>query len=249
MQHPDSICIPITFLSYKLGLFVAVDVDTLTGAGHEFLHEKELQYSAGMQAKRRRSFYLGRYAAKRAIINVFNGISFTELQIEQGLHGFPVIVHPAILNTQVSISHTDSSAAAICFPEYVPMGIDLEEINEQNTSIIETEFTMGEKELFKHSNCSYSSFCATLWTAKEALAKALKTGFQIPFHFLEVKSIVTEKDCVFSYFSNFSQFAALSVDVGRNRLTIVFPTAVEQYIRNSLRITIPSSHSSAWSSA
>jgi 4'-phosphopantetheinyl transferase len=235
MLHPGSTFIPITFLSYKIGLFIAVDVDTLIGTGHEFLHESELHYAASMQEKRRRSFCLGRYAAKKAITNVFHGISFTELQIDQGLLGFPVIMHPAILNTQVSISHTDSSAAAICFPEYFPMGIDLEEINEQNTSIIETELTIGEQELFKHTNCSYGCFCGTLWTAKEALAKALKTGFSIPFHFLEVSSIVTEKDFVFSYFSHFSQFVGLSVNVGRNRLTMVFPAAVEQYIRSSLR--------------
>jgi phosphopantetheinyl transferase (holo-ACP synthase) len=234
MLHLDSTFIPIAFPGYKIGLFITVEVGTHIGTGHDFLHEKELHYAAGMQEKRRRSFCLGRYAAKGAITNVFHGISFTELRIDQGALGFPVIVHPAILNTQVSITHTDSSAAAICFPEYFPMGVDLEEINVQNTSIIETELTMGEKELFKHTNCSYNCFCSTLWTAKEALAKALKTGFSIPFHFLEIKSLIIENDFVLCYFSHFSQFVGLSVNAGSNRLTIVFPAEVEKYIRNYL---------------
>lgn len=89
---------------------------------------------------------------------------------------FPVIIHPNIHNTNVSIAHTNHSAVAVAFPETHPVGIDIEDICDERSQTISTQLTDSEKSLRTNLSISEALFNTILWTAKESLSKVLKTG-------------------------------------------------------------------------
>lgn len=56
--------------------------------------------------------------------------------IDRGILHQPLIVHPAALNLQVSISHCDELGAALVFPEALPMGLDVEHIRPARQAVL-----------------------------------------------------------------------------------------------------------------
>tara|TARA_Y100001970_G_scaffold268765_1_gene360404 strand:- start:568 stop:1137 length:570 start_codon:yes stop_codon:yes gene_type:complete len=142
------------------------------------LSKYELETYKNLPALKRQHCYLmGRYCAKKALLVLNNKIKLTEITIEKGYFDQPIIIHPNINNTQVSIAHTDSSAVAIAFQEHQPMGVDLELKLTKTISIIDKVLSDAEKLLLKRTKKSYSDEIYTVvWTCKESLAKTIKVG-------------------------------------------------------------------------
>lgn len=195
-------------------------------SSHEFIrYQKQIPIV-------RTNFLLGRYAAKKAIVKVNPNINLNEIQINNGVWGFPVIINKNINNVQVSISHTDTSAAAICFPEDYPMGIDIEAITTTNMMIIKEELSKDEISLQPKLGVSIEDFCLSLWTAKEALAKAIKTGFRIPFKFFEISTFTRCGDLDLIKFKHFGQFVSFSTTISETKISIVVPVELQLIAKN-----------------
>jgi phosphopantetheinyl transferase len=192
----------------------------LQSAYGSFLHPKEQNYFATMQyPKRQQSFLLGRYCAKVAATAFTNEDDLTKTCIENGIFQQPFVHHKNHPNLQVSISHTDILGAALIFPEAHPMAIDIETICDSKSETISTQLTKTEQEI---SNAEIKTL-TTLWTIKEALSKVLKCGFTVPFELLETENFNIFDSFATSHFKNFSQYQAMSFEVGDSICTLVFP--------------------------
>ncbi|UFJ41781.1 4'-phosphopantetheinyl transferase superfamily protein [Brevibacillus humidisoli] len=172
-----------------------------------FLHPKELEYYCTLTYERRAKSYLaGRYAAKRSVSFFTREEHLDQVLIEQGILQQPIVVHPNRLNAQVSITHCDDLAAAVSFPEALPLGIDIERIRTDHTEVLETQMTDREKELIKRLPYSIETTLTILWTAKEALSKILRTGLTTPFTLFEISAMDVLNSSTRSYFTSFPQY-------------------------------------------
>lgn len=186
-----------------------------------FLHPEEIEYYKTFKYDKRRLSYLsGRMAAKYALEELLS-IKKTSIAITRGVFDFPVIKYLVNQNGKVSISHCDSYASAIAFPEEHPMGVDIEEIDIKKIETIDTVVTENEKQLV--SDFSLEIGYTILWTAKESLSKVLKTGLMIDFKFLEIEFVTIESDAIVSTFKFFPQYKAVSFKYDNFICSIVLP--------------------------
>jgi 4'-phosphopantetheinyl transferase len=201
------------------------DYATLARYSGEFLHPREIEvFNAFKIHRRQASYLLGRFAAKSALAEHWGqGFAASAVAIAAGVFNQPVVEgnpgHPA----GVSISHSDHLACGLAFPEAHPMAIDVEEVDTSRTHIMLTQ--MGPYELdLALAQCADIDLAATLlWTAKEALSKALRCGLTCPCELLEIGQLETERGYYVGYFKNFVQYKAMSWLTGRSVVTLVLP--------------------------
>jgi len=187
-----------------------------------FLHPNEENYfKTLLHPKRQYSYLLGRYCAKHALAALTNLDDLTEIWIETGFFHQPIVIHPHLRNTQVSISHSNYVGASLAFSEAFPMGIDLEEVCVDKISIIETQVSLAEKKLCSSGNRLIG--LTQLWTLKEALSKVLKCGLMVPFEIFEVEEMIEEGNITTSRFKNFKQYQAVSFLVNGTICSLVYP--------------------------
>lgn len=189
------------------------------------LSPEELAYYNTLRFERRiRSYLLGRFVAKNAVSKLINEPMLSNIQIRSGIFTQPLVVSNCG-NIQVSISHCDHFGAAIAYPEAHPMGIDLEEINPDNTEVLERQTTHVEKELLYEaaSSHSYETVLTLSWTAKEALSKTLKTGLMTPFELFELSELAVYDNFFIGFFKNFAQYKTISFLIGPYMCSIVHP--------------------------
>lgn len=192
------------------------------------LHPREAAYYNTLKfEKRKRSYLIGRYAAKQAIGAVVQEKDLRKILIEQGIFNQPVVSCEDKHNIQVSITHCDELGAAIAFREVHPMGIDLQGINTNKREVMESQATEDEKEIVTKLSRPYDTLLTVLWTAKEALSKVLKTGMMTPFTIYEVSTVEIQDDCLIGYFRNFAQYKTLSFEIDHHVCSIVFPEKTE----------------------
>jgi 4'-phosphopantetheinyl transferase len=189
------------------------------------LHTIEYQrYESFKSDVRKVSFLLGRYCAKKAIASLYNIQSLNQIHIDSGIFNQPVIKSPNIPNMRVSISHDGVSAVALAFPEEHPMGIDIERIDEGKSSEISSYLTTHEKTLYQGLNNSETEIDTIMWTAKESLSKALKTGLTTGLEILELESLELVNQTYFrGTFTNFFQYQTISMIHGDKVITLLLP--------------------------
>lgn len=201
----------------------ARDFPALEDSAGLFLHPDELRYFSSLTAARRRqSYLLGRYASKKALSPLLGSAHTTTVAILPGSFDQPVVCGTAE-PLDVSISHCDGLACAIAFPAGHPMAVDVEQIDPRRAEIMRSQVQPHEFEQVVRRTNSEMVACTVLWTAKEALSKALRCGMTVP---LEVLAIETIEDSVWPLvgtFRNFAQYKFLAW-VGRGFvLTAVMP--------------------------
>jgi 4'-phosphopantetheinyl transferase len=206
-------------------------------ASLQHLHPQEIDYYKTLPVeKRKKSYSIGRYSAKKALSALVGEKNLKSTFIDRGLFNHPIVVIPNNQNFQVSISHCDDVGAALAFPEALPMGIDVERVDPAKKKVIESQTTEKEKELIKSLPHSYSTLLVLLWTAKEALSKILKTGLMTPFKISEISDLTVSQDTLVCNFKNFAQYKGLSFNLDSYMHTIVFPKNTEiQFDFNDLR--------------
>ena len=177
--------------SYTVSIhFCKIAYSQLIDDSDAYLHLDEMDYLKTLKYERRiGSYLLGRYAAKKAVAALLGDNQLTKIQIKNGVFDQPLILHDSPQHIHASLTHCDDLAAAIAFPEMLILGIDIEKINNSITRTVEPELTTSEKMFADRLSCSYASFIAIIWTLKESLSKAIKTGLTIPLQLLEVKDI------------------------------------------------------------
>ena len=207
--------------------FVAVDATPSA----EFLSESEKERLQGIQfAAKREGFLLGRFAAKNALGALLAEPDLRQIEIRSGIYGQPLVHHPRAGSAEVTVSHSHGLAVALAYPAEYPMGIDLETISAVSTEVVIGELEASPPELtwLATGGVNAATACCVLWTAREALGKALKIGLNSPLGILALADIraAGEGGWVGRYL-NFPQCQCLSQVKGDRVLSLAMPKEVE----------------------
>jgi phosphopantetheinyl transferase len=205
------------------GAFVRNEI--LNGSSvHHLFHDTELAYLEELTYDRRkRSYTLGRLSAKLAVKKLTNDMPANSIHIESGVFGFPIVNSPSVKNMQVSITHSGPLGVSIAFEERHPMGIDLEKIRPNNDKVILNQISDHEKSLLQEIHKYNLEGFTSIWCAKEALSKILKTGMMINFDFLEIDNVEITSNTIIYEFKNFGQYKALCHTNEMYAIALVLP--------------------------
>lgn len=211
--------------SYSACLVIADFTDRSFKAVEITLHPQELNYYRQLIfPKKAQSYLIGRFAAKYAISSLDTEIDLKYIRIDNGFFGQPVIIgHPLERGVQVSISHSGLLGAAISFYEDCPTGVDIEVIDAANSKFLHMTTSVSEQELLALLPIAQEVSLTLLWTAKEALSKAIRTGFTLDFEILEVNQITIVGGGYEICFSHFPHFRVISHHYNNFIFSIAFP--------------------------
>ena len=202
-----------------------------------FLDDSEhAQASAFQFPRRRKAFLLGRLAAKLALAPFLSETDRTKIRLTRGVFGQPLVEYPLLHHAEITLSHTESFAVALAFPRAHPMGIDLETIDPGRAETIKSElkFSPAEKQWLHSSAVEPSSAYVMLWTIREALGKALRTGLTCPPELLAAGSLThLAPACWESHSKNFAQYKCLSWLHENQAFSIALPKATEMSLARS----------------
>jgi 4'-phosphopantetheinyl transferase len=183
---------------------VQASLSGITNIRNTFLHESEekrfQEYSHNL---RKKSFLLGRFAAKKALRNYMsNNCKETEFCIKNSVTGEPIIEDKGLT---ISISHSGNIGAAIVTSNFIKIGLDIEHalnfLEIDNCFYSEAEF-----ELLSNVYIGYNKYIIKgfIWAAKESLVKFLGIGFTIPLNILEVSAATYKDSMLHLNFKNFT---------------------------------------------
>lgn len=188
----------------------------------EIGHFKKLKYM-----KRKLSYFMGRYAAKKAVSTFLSGDKLKDIEIISTILGNPVVRCAKDIVPSVSISHNNNYAVALAYPDKHPMAIDIELIDESKVETIKSQVTEAEERLFEETSLTEAVYYTVLWTIKEALSKFILCGLTIPFDLLEINRIEIEEERIVTLFKNFGQYKACSYILDGQVVSVVLPRKTE----------------------
>ena len=192
----------------------------------EILSSAEMKlYEALSSEKRRLAFLQGRSCAKEALSFFQPDHDSDSPEIVSGVFGQPVVRGGTGDLADVSISHSHGLAVAIAFARGYCLGVDIEYVSAESPTFVLDQLTHRENQTLGTTNCDVPETCRHIWTAKEALSKALKCGMTVPLDVLELSEIEFAESGaeLRSGFSRFSQYRAQTWSVGRYVLAVVLP--------------------------
>ncbi|MDR6240733.1 4'-phosphopantetheinyl transferase family protein [Aureibacter tunicatorum] len=169
--------------NYKIALGISDENNNF-----ESLHDIEKkELNENTYDKERSNAYINsRILAKEAAHKIGLTTNIDDFHIEKGILGQPLlkgINH----DYQISISHSKNIATILLYPSELLMGIDIEQQRDDLPKLIKNELSTQEKySIEKHAFPSRKAL--EIWTAKEALAKTIKTGLSISSVTLETKN-------------------------------------------------------------
>jgi 4'-phosphopantetheinyl transferase EntD len=176
----------------------------------------ELKIAANYTGTRYNEFVHSRYIAKKAVQQLMPEIPMGNIQVLKGVFEQPVLeVSNCSAVYDVSVSHKDTIAAALVFPQSHPAGIDIDVAVPSNIAALDRMLTPHERQLGQPKMIIY--------TAKEALSKVMRCGLTAPLHFLEVNSLQKEEIFYRGVFTNIPQYQFISFATEAYIITIVFP--------------------------
>ena len=165
----------------------------------------------------RENFTLGRLAAKLALAGAnrmqcsANEIAPTlrTIEIGNGARGEPLVRDAAGFHSGLSLSHVNGRGVAVAFPATERIGLDLELIDAQRAETVRQAVPLGpeEKAWLRQTTLPAATALLLLWTAREALGKALGCGLACKWETLALREVATVEPAVFSgSFSHWPQF-------------------------------------------
>jgi 4'-phosphopantetheinyl transferase len=190
----------------------------------DLLHPNEnLYYNSLKFDLRKKSYLLGRIAAKKAILCIQEIVKVSSISVDFGIFKFPIIKCPEIKNMQVTIAHCEDIGIAIAFPEEHPLAVDIEKVDNKKTDTLKNHISVSEVSLIKQHGLSDAVGYTLLWSIKEALTKAIKTGLTADIKILEIASLNSTGHEYLCTFRNFMQYKAYSFVIGMYVVSIVLP--------------------------
>jgi 4'-phosphopantetheinyl transferase len=163
------------------GLSLAGAEDLLTAA--------ERRYFSRLRVAKRRSEYLhGRYVTKCLVRAFLSGsgplIHVGEVSVERDADGVPrvrILGQPNATLLSASLSHRHGAAlAAVCVAELGTVGADLERIEPRSPRLVDDFFTATEiRQVDRASRLARDTLICGIWSAKEAILKALHLGLSV----------------------------------------------------------------------
>lgn len=192
------------------------------------LHQREADIFGTDRFGRWRFGYLrGRLCAKLALGALHDGLDVRQVSIERGVFGQPVVASKELGNVQVSISHSGNWAAALAFDETHPMAIDIEVFAESKQAVMRGNMTAAELDWIAATNLVAPMRLTVLWTIKESLSKALRSGLMSPFEIYAIDSIEEQGVAIVSTYTNFAQYKCISFAIGEPGMSITLPRRTE----------------------
>ncbi len=189
-----------------------------------FLNPEECLRYASMKFERRRtSFLLGRYAAKKALSCYFDESDLSAIAIISGVFGQPVVNYLSSSSVTLTISHTLQAACAIAAPGVHPIGLDFESVDEAKAEVIKSQMTPDELRFLVKTTVSEIVGLTIIWSAKEALSKILMCGLTCPFKLLAIRSLNQYENYYEGEYLNFHQYKFRSWVMEAAVCTVVFP--------------------------
>ena len=140
-----------------------------------------------------------------------------------GVFGQPVVRAEVAAQVGVSIAHSGDFAIALAFDSGHPMGVDLEMIDIRNESTMRAQLSARETARCDEQSVSQLEMSAHLWSAKEAVGKAMRSGLTVPSCLLEVSSIQLISCGYRLEFAQLIQYAAVAVRMGDYSLAVGLP--------------------------
>lgn len=204
-------------LSENFGIVSAFDLFSLEDqSDFEILSPNELEiYSKFTSAKRKRGFVAGRAACKKAFFKLTEGKTdcfekFPFVSVLNSETGAPFIENSDLF---VSISHSHEAAiASVC---QHTVGVDIERIDPKRIPAL------------KRMSAEYPEKDAqeltVLWTLKESLGKALRTGVVEEFSHYEIKNFRSKDGIYYCEFKNFP-FSGVSIANDKYAISLVSST-------------------------
>lgn len=204
---------------------VAADYESASERCESFLHPNELAYLRSLEFDRRkRSFLLGRLAAKQALARYLEGaIDPAAIEIVPGVFQQPVVRAGSIGPVGVSLAHSQRVACAVAYSELHPLAIDVEDPLPSRDDVIKTQLDPEELDRAAAAWPAGPSHCTMIWTAKEALSKILRCGMTCPFELLAVKELYAAGGLFGGQFANFTQYRFQTWVMGASIVSLVLP--------------------------
>ncbi len=143
-------------------------------------------------AKRRDDFLRGRMVAKQLLAAIVPGATATDFEILPDDRGVPQVERAGGegVGLSLSISHTTGVAAAAAVELPATVGIDVERWMSNPELIIGDYFTSEEQALLEPlQGEAYVRRATAIWSAKEAVSKAVGEGLRIAATSLVVREI------------------------------------------------------------
>lgn len=192
------------------------------------LNPEELNYLKVIKSdKRLKSYLYGRYSLKKAVSVYSNGMQLNKINIKNGIFGQPVIILDSYKAPGGSLSHCETCAASLVYDETLIMGIDIEEADRNVKKVMEHNLTGHEASLIKNQVVPEKMMYVILWTAKEALAKCLKTGLTLPLELYEVDKIEKQDTYFKISYTHFLQYTAFTYIFNNYVCSITYPKLIE----------------------
>ena len=159
----------------------------------DWLSCQESERLAAMRVpKRRHDWQLGRWTAKHAVA-AYLGIAplppnLASIEIRPALSGAPdVYFEDRYAPVSISLSHRDGRAMCAVAPVGISLGCDLEIVEPRCDAFVTDYFTSEEQALIAETvNEARFRLLALLWSAKESVLKALRTGLRLDARTVEI---------------------------------------------------------------
>jgi 4'-phosphopantetheinyl transferase len=174
----------------------------------EFLGPLETVYLSKLRSERRRkSYLLGRYAAKLALREPLSEQDPKRVEILKGVFEQPIVHSRGKGGWGVTISHSDSLAVCIAFPAGHPFGVDVERIDQARQETILSQLSPQEIDWVESAPIDGQRVATALWASKEALSKVLTTGLMTPLHIYNLSEFSRIDSGIWEgRFQNFGQY-------------------------------------------
>jgi len=163
--------------------------------GHiDWLHPSEQRHLDSLRfQKRRNDWLLGRWTAKKLLKEVwFPENVMQDIAILPGENRAPqVFLHGLGVDKKISISHSHGIGFCVTAPQGQIVGCDLEKLEQRSDHFYSDYFTSQESENYAKYRqlLSKAAYYSLLWSAKEAVMKALRTGLSLHPLKLEISAM------------------------------------------------------------
>ena len=211
--------VPVVLASAPLTLF-----GEILSAARSALRGSETEYYGRLVHRRRQeSFLVGRWVAKHAAAHWQGEGDVGSIEIARGVFDQPLVRGGRTGGCCISLSHDDRWAAALVFPEGHPMGLDVETVDPARVETIVGQLTGLERD-WMGAAPDPALLATALWTAREALSKAVGCGLTVPSSVLALKDFTAVESGTWTgTFAQFSQYQSRTVVAGRTLVSIVLP--------------------------
>lgn len=176
--------------------FASVGTEDLVAMPEKhFLAEAERRRASAFKFDQpRQNFALGRLAGKLALAGAL-GTPGEYCEIANGERGEPVVRAEAgrAVAFGVSLSHVNGRGVAVAFPAGMRVGLDLERIDPKRAETVRkgVPLSPAEENWLKQPGWPDATALLALWTAREALGKALGIGMACKWDGLALQEFTT----------------------------------------------------------